>query len=215
MDFAHRLNSYTCFLVGTGLTATLIWLALTKSGNELHDYARVLVQNAIVNWVYLAAGFAYTPVMLVTDGSMLIYGLGILTSADGHLWNRILYSSWFCSLVFSTMYSLLVPFLFRYYTLCRSAYPLRLGSFIRLLPFQGYTTPSVSLPLLPGRHSTSRHCRHSPYLAGEYTGFHGRRANLARILQWQQRFGGGTESNDFLFSHGMHPTCTIYRNCYI
>lgn len=126
MDAVHRVNAYVCFCVGICLNSILLWLVAKKSSENLRVYSRVLVQSVIVDTIYLTTSFFYTPVLLVTDGSLLIYGVGILTTENSgvgsagasHLWDFALYSAWFSSVHFS-QYSVLVPFLFRYFILTR------------------------------------------------------------------------------------------------
>lgn len=100
MDRVHQINAYFCFVVGTGLNLTLIWLILRKSSAELKLYSRILLQTAVLNLLFLILSAAIVPVItpltqwiapthrqghshlqiiLIDNGITLQYGVGILT----------------------------------------------------------------------------------------------------------------------------------------
>lgn len=58
----QRINCTMCFVVGGALNATLIWLICKRSGGELRDYSRVLLQTVAVDLAYLTVSFLHIPV---------------------------------------------------------------------------------------------------------------------------------------------------------
>jgi hypothetical protein len=62
MERAHQINAYACFAIGTSLNATLVWLVVSKSDDELRAYSRILLQTVLLNLLYLTIFAAYIPV---------------------------------------------------------------------------------------------------------------------------------------------------------
>lgn len=138
MDTVHRVNNYVSFIVGSTLNATVLWLVAKKSSKELRLYSRILLQTAVVDLVFLATTFLYSPVILIGNGRAVMYGVGPLSlePADAssaavaavRQWNLGAYTIWAYTLFF-IQYSIAVPFIHRYFTLCHE----------RVLPLYVYT----------------------------------------------------------------------------
>lgn len=180
IDTVHRINSCTCFFIGIALNSTMIWLIVKKSSEEVRHYSRILLQTAFVDLAYLTVGFLYSPVVLIGSGQVVIYGVGILIGEDSsgsaavRPRNFALYNIWSFMFYFS-QYSASVPFIHRYFTLCRE----------RSLPLSAYTTLLVAVGL------ASATSLPIDFLANEWDT--GEREELNRLF-----FAQPTASGDFI-----------------
>ena len=122
-DLAASINATVSFAIGCTLNSILIWLILKRSSTELRTYSRVLLQIALLSMAYSTISVLFAPVMLATAQSSVIYGVGWLArendgSAETHVWNANLTHVW-SYLLYLTQFSVIVPFIFRYFALCR------------------------------------------------------------------------------------------------
>jgi len=143
MESIHRLNGYFCFFIGVGLNTWLVWLVRKRSPVELRPYSRLLLQTAVIDLVYLTITFVYMPVsclfrlchlllmlqtpllqiMIISDGAVVVYGVGALAlnglaSPLSNKWNFVCISACYYMLLMSQC-SVAVPFLYRYFAVCR------------------------------------------------------------------------------------------------
>lgn len=130
-DSVHRLVAYVCFVVGIALNGTLLLLIWKRARTEVRVYSRILLQTALVGIAHLVLSFAYTPVLVVRDSRALVYGVGPLcmeaSTPGAQRWNLALHLAW-TYVFFFGQYSVTVPFIHRYFSLCRQ----------RLLPLRAY-----------------------------------------------------------------------------
>lgn len=62
MEQLHRINAYTCLLVGVPLNSALAWLIVRRSNDELRVYSRILLQTAVIDLLFLNIFALYIPV---------------------------------------------------------------------------------------------------------------------------------------------------------
>lgn len=123
LDSLILANANVCFLIGVALNLLLIWLILKRSPEELRTYSRVLLQVAAVNLVFLTFTVLVAPVQLSGNQGAITYGVGWLMrvndgGAGTRAWNFALAAVW-CYLVYVMQFSIAVPFIFRYFVVCR------------------------------------------------------------------------------------------------
>jgi len=150
MDSVQKINSYLCFFVGSALNLTLLWLIIKRSSDEARPYARILLQTVVIDLVFLTMTFLYSPVLLIGNGRCVIYGVGPLSvdninSKAVRHWNFSLYAIWNYTFFF-IQHSITVPFIHRYFTICRDRV-LSLRTYSMLLVAVGLVS-AVSVPIV-------------------------------------------------------------------
>jgi len=115
-------NATTSFIIGCTLNGALIWLIRKHSPTELRTYSRVLLQVTLLNIAYSTSIALFGPVQLASAQGSLNYGVGWLARtndgrAETRFWNCFLHATW-VYMMFLTQFTVIVPFLFRYFALC-------------------------------------------------------------------------------------------------
>lgn len=118
LDAFAAINANACFFIGVALNGTLVWLILHHTPNALTTYSRVLTQIAVVNILSVATTVFFGSVQVNGSTGSICYGVGWLTRPNARTWNLALSSAWFFMVMYG-QFSMPVPFLYRYFILCR------------------------------------------------------------------------------------------------
>lgn len=118
MDYPHQINNAVCFVVAVFLNSLLLCLIFNRSPAELKQYSRILVQMCLLDLLAATFAFLHGPVFLLSNGSVVLYGVGPLGQSDSHLFNLMVFLPWIWALAFEQS-SLSMQFIYRYLIVCR------------------------------------------------------------------------------------------------
>jgi hypothetical protein len=106
-----------CFLIGIPLNALLVWLVIYRSASEMRQYRPILLLATVTDIVYLTDFLVVMPVIATKDGCSGTLSLGPFGSLPRPWGFIVLMTSEF--LFTFSCYSIAVPFIYRYYVICR------------------------------------------------------------------------------------------------
>lgn len=134
------MHANACFFVGISTNGLLLWLVMKRTPSHLRDYSRILLQTVILNIVYLFSTVCYSSVTISNAYATTNYGQGWLVRGnDGTPFTRtrnfVLCAIWL-HMVYYTQFAVVVPFIYRYFALCRGRVLSRTTYFC-LLTFMG------------------------------------------------------------------------------
>uniref|UniRef100_A0AC35F949 Vomeronasal type-1 receptor n=1 Tax=Panagrolaimus sp. PS1159 TaxID=55785 RepID=A0AC35F949_9BILA len=114
---SHKINEYIAMVFGISSNILLMYLILTTKKKEMKALSQMLIQNCVLDLIFLTVNTFPQPQVAVGQQSYYIV-VGNYFSNDDFVYSSFAVTN-FCGFVMLSLYALPVPFYLRYLVLCR------------------------------------------------------------------------------------------------